>query len=715
MNEKLNIDVKTLRPFTKFIYTIGELPTSYLVSMTYEEKLIWLCNYLTNTVIPTINNNGEAVKEVQDLVLKLQEYMNNYFDNLDVQQEINNKLDELVANGTLTNLIGNYINPLIDQQNSEIDKINTKVNASVNISPIAVNNISEMVDTNKIYVLTTDGKWYYYNGTDWSIGGDYQSAQISENQVKFFNLSKDLQKNIIAYTGINGNIKVTGKYISGNVGSEASEIVLSGYRYGELNVSYGDTILINFLLSVTYGNAPALLFVDNNNIIIKKYNVNELKGENAKIIDVPLTATKLYYNDMVGTNITGCLSPLKITNFNYIDNRLNNLTLLPNEITPNLVNNLLYSSLYWNYQFSSIKTYIYNVKAGDKYNVNSLIPSNYSYYGIIYSDDEFHPLGYTGKGNDNSITNLNEDIIIPSGATKIIICQLTGSPSPVVKKYSLDTNDNKKLNITYNNNTLNITNLENNNNLVFSNFGGNNLFMIQSYTINNTTINTSTDMIPAPYIVNAINNINGDRINEGFTGGNHQWNNTGTGSTPTAQQQSLSIFVDGKQLQSNTSITGEKIKIIETNLVQANNTCLQNGNGRNVLKETIIFEFDGKTLNVSNVIEPLEDIIIKTYYGIQTALFNNEQYKIYADIVRDVNTQYTCPIKPYAIIGNNIINAKMSDGGLGNYEFNKTTTKVSISNGKSYYVPIFENNIIFREGEKRYITGSYDFEENVNI
>ena len=307
MNEKLNIDVKTLRPFTKFIYTIGELPTSYLVSMTYEEQLIWLCNYLTNTVIPTINNNGEAVKEVQDLVLKLQEYMNNYFDNLDVQQEINNKLDELVANGTLTNLIGNYIQPLIDEQNSEIDKINTKVNASVNISPIAVNNISEMVDTNKIYVLTTDGKWYYYNGTEWSIGGDYQSSQISENQVKFFNLSKDLQKNIIAYTGINGNIKVTGKYISGNVGSEASEIVLSGYRYGELNVSYGDTILINFLLDVTYGNAPALLFVDNNNIIIKKYNVNELKGKNAKIIDVPLTATKLYYNDIVGTNITGCL------------------------------------------------------------------------------------------------------------------------------------------------------------------------------------------------------------------------------------------------------------------------------------------------------------------------------------------------------------------------------------------------------------------------
>ena len=91
MNENLDIDVKTLKPFTRFIYTIGELPSSYLMSMTYEEQLIWLCNYLTTTVIPTINNNAEAVREVQNLVLELQTYINNYFDNLDVQEEINNR------------------------------------------------------------------------------------------------------------------------------------------------------------------------------------------------------------------------------------------------------------------------------------------------------------------------------------------------------------------------------------------------------------------------------------------------------------------------------------------------------------------------------------------------------------------------------------------------------------------------------------------------
>ena len=179
MNEKLDIDVKTLRPFTKFIYTIGELPTSYLISMTYEEQLIWLCNYLTNTVIPTINNNGEAVKEVQDLVLKLQQYMNNYFDNLDIQREINKKLDEMAEDGTLTSLISNYVQPLIDEQNNKIntsiEEQNNRINGLNNVvtsvasgSPAGVyETLTALTNANpdhtRIYVVLSTNHWYYYN------------------------------------------------------------------------------------------------------------------------------------------------------------------------------------------------------------------------------------------------------------------------------------------------------------------------------------------------------------------------------------------------------------------------------------------------------------------------------------------------------------------------------------------------------------------------
>ena len=39
----------------KWNYTIGQLPASYLESMTYQEQLIWLCNYFSQTVAPNIN------------------------------------------------------------------------------------------------------------------------------------------------------------------------------------------------------------------------------------------------------------------------------------------------------------------------------------------------------------------------------------------------------------------------------------------------------------------------------------------------------------------------------------------------------------------------------------------------------------------------------------------------------------------------------------
>lgn len=109
MNEKPEIKVGKLPIITKFIYTLGVLPTSYLMSMTYQEQVTWLYNYLQTKVIPTIDGNAEAVKELQTLFELLRTYVNSYFDNLDVQEEINNKLDEMVEDGTLQEIVASYL------------------------------------------------------------------------------------------------------------------------------------------------------------------------------------------------------------------------------------------------------------------------------------------------------------------------------------------------------------------------------------------------------------------------------------------------------------------------------------------------------------------------------------------------------------------------------------------------------------------------------
>lgn len=135
MTENLNLHTVTTvdtRPFRKLVMTIGELPTSFIESMTYYELLAWFTNYLETVIIPTVNNNGEAVEELQEKYVELKndteteissfeteittafnqlkDFVDNYFDNLDVQEEINNKLDDMAEAGTLQEIITQYIN-----------------------------------------------------------------------------------------------------------------------------------------------------------------------------------------------------------------------------------------------------------------------------------------------------------------------------------------------------------------------------------------------------------------------------------------------------------------------------------------------------------------------------------------------------------------------------------------------------------------------------
>lgn len=132
---KPQIPTDSLRPFNKFCISIGMLPSSYKTSLTYEEQLLWLCNYLEETVIPAVNNNGEAVTELQNLYVELRSYIDNYFANLDVQEEINNKLDEMTLNGSLYNIMYPYINniiqPQIDTQNNKINSQDTEISELV--------------------------------------------------------------------------------------------------------------------------------------------------------------------------------------------------------------------------------------------------------------------------------------------------------------------------------------------------------------------------------------------------------------------------------------------------------------------------------------------------------------------------------------------------------------------------------------------------------
>lgn len=68
----------------------------------------------------------------------------------------------------------------------------TEVQAVASGSPLVASDVSEMIDTTKTYVNTTDGYWYYYDGNAWAQGGVYQANRVADESIiekttKFFN------------------------------------------------------------------------------------------------------------------------------------------------------------------------------------------------------------------------------------------------------------------------------------------------------------------------------------------------------------------------------------------------------------------------------------------------------------------------------------------------------------------------------------------------
>lgn len=106
-----------LKPFKAWFQKT--LPLAYDDSLTYQELLYKLIAKI-NEVVESQNQTNENFDELYALFIQLKEYVDNYFKNLDVQEEINNKLDEMAADGTLDKIINEQI---FGELNDRIDKL----------------------------------------------------------------------------------------------------------------------------------------------------------------------------------------------------------------------------------------------------------------------------------------------------------------------------------------------------------------------------------------------------------------------------------------------------------------------------------------------------------------------------------------------------------------------------------------------------------------
>ena len=123
----------------------------------------------------------------------------------------------------------------------------------------------------------------------------------------------------------------------------------------------------------------------------------------------------------------------------------------------------------------------------------------------------------------------------------------------------------------------------------------------------------------APFIVKAINNADGDMPDSyAFTGGNHEYTNTGSGGTATGRTSMIKVYADNREVGNGSGICC-KLEIKWTNYVQATNTKKEDGTGREVLIENHVLSFDGVEWKTYVEIVPLEDIRIITWYGLQAS------------------------------------------------------------------------------------------------
>lgn len=102
--------IKHSRPVPPFMrYCSAIIPTMFDDSLSYYEALCALNRFIQKNLVEVINNNATVTQEYIRLTNELKEFVDTYFENLDVQEEINNKLDAMVEDGTLQEIITTYI------------------------------------------------------------------------------------------------------------------------------------------------------------------------------------------------------------------------------------------------------------------------------------------------------------------------------------------------------------------------------------------------------------------------------------------------------------------------------------------------------------------------------------------------------------------------------------------------------------------------------
>ena len=124
------------------------LPLVYDDSLSYYELLCKVVKYINN-LISDVSVCEENIGSLLNAYTQLQDYVNHYFDNLDYQAMVNNKLDAMVQDGTLSALIAAYVDPALadlETFKTEIQGTVDTLESDVRVAEADVDNVEDRMD-----------------------------------------------------------------------------------------------------------------------------------------------------------------------------------------------------------------------------------------------------------------------------------------------------------------------------------------------------------------------------------------------------------------------------------------------------------------------------------------------------------------------------------------------------------------------------------------
>lgn len=188
------------------------------------------------------NDMQEDWHDTEEAWISLKNYVENYFNNLDVQEEVNNKLNQMALDGTLDLLLLPYfntykteINQIINQQNGQIEVLEGRMDAFASLAEGSTTGDAELMD---IRVGA--------NGITYPSAGDAVRALDDYNTA--------LNKAIV-----NENYVDTGTLTSGYMNTAGTTFASATYAYSsKIAVTPGDVIYtgrVRFITAFTGNTA----------------------------------------------------------------------------------------------------------------------------------------------------------------------------------------------------------------------------------------------------------------------------------------------------------------------------------------------------------------------------------------------------------------------------------------------------------------------------